>query len=116
MTALKPAEIKASPSEGHSTGDNNSYFMTTPNAAAPMARHPHGPPLLPPLQTHPVGSKVLALTALDSLSLGTEGQDRRRVRSPKTEKTKKKERSVSSSWLLCFASSRVLKWAAGLVL
>lgn len=104
--------MKASLIEGHSTGDNNSYFMTTPQ---PHQKTTWSPLLLTP-QTHPRGSRVPTLTALDSLSLGTEDQDRRRVRPPR-QKDKKKikiKRSVSSCWLLCFASSQVFKRAAGL--
>lgn len=40
----------------------------------------------------PRGSRVLILTALDSLSSGTEGQDNRRVRAPKTKRKKKEKR------------------------
>lgn len=47
-------------------------------------------------QTRPTGSRVLTLTALESLSLGTEGQDRRRVSPPrKTERQKRKDKGQS---------------------
>lgn len=103
--ALKPGEVKACPSEGQSTGDDSSYFMTTPGHAQEPTQGT--PSTLHPKRAHRPQSASTYRTGVSLFRDRRPGKEEGQVHN--TEK--QKARSVSSSWLLCFASSRVLKWA-----
>lgn len=78
--------MTASPTEGYPqqrTTPIPQHSCPAKNHIVPFSQHPKHPPR---------GSRVLILTALDSLSSGTKGQDNRRVRAPKRKRKKKEKR------------------------
>lgn len=69
--------------------DTTGWSQASNSGAEPSGQESPPPPSTP---NPAAGSRVPALTALDSLSLGKEGQGRRKVRPHKRKRQKRKEK------------------------
>lgn len=98
MMALKPGEIKACPSEGQSTGDDSSYFMTIP---APP-RSPHRVPPLPSTPNAPNRPQSASTYRTGFSLFGDRRPGKEEGRVPQHRETKRKQgQSRPAGFTLC---------------